>query len=80
MVAHKIMNIVLMSVGGIVGIGIGALVLGLIAGYFIARKVFEVQLKKNPPITEKQVRAMLAATGRKPSEAQVRAVMRSMQK
>ncbi|HOF65066.1 MAG: YneF family protein [Erysipelotrichaceae bacterium] len=70
--------IILMSTGGIIGIGVGALVLGLVLGFFISRKVFQVQLKKNPPISEKQVRAMLSATGRKPSEAQVRAVMRSM--
>ncbi|MGI6644274.1 MAG: YneF family protein [Bacilli bacterium] len=72
------MIVTLMGVGGIVGIGIGALFAGLIIGFFVSRKVFQVQLKKNPPITEKQVRAMLAATGRKPSEAQVRAVMRSL--
>ncbi len=77
MVEHN-MIVTLMGVGGIVGIGIGALFAGLIIGFFVSRKVFQVQLKKNPPITEKQVRAMLAATGRKPSEAQVRAVMRSL--
>ena len=46
--------------------------------FFVSRKVFQSPTKENPPITEKQVRAMLAATGRKPSEAQVRAVMRSL--
>lgn len=51
---------------------------GLVAGYFIARKVFESQLKKNPPINEKMIRAMFMSMGRKPSESQIKAVMRNM--
>ena len=41
--------------------------------------MFEKQLKENPPITEKMIRAMFLQMGRKPSEAQIKAVMRSMQ-
>ena len=33
---------------------------------------------ENPPITEKMIRAMFNQMGRKPSEAQIRAVMNSM--
>jgi hypothetical protein len=65
--------------GGWFGIAIGALILGLIAGFFGARKFFKYELKKNPPINEKMIRAMFASMGRKPSEAQIRAVMRNMQ-
>lgn len=58
------------------------LVLGLIAGgvsgFFIARKMFSDQLKKNPPINEKMIRAMFMQMGRKPSEAQIKQVMNSM--
>ena len=58
------------------------LVLGLIvggaAGFFITRHMFQKQLKENPPITEKQIRAMYAQMGRKPSEAQIRQIMKSM--
>ena len=36
------------------------------------------QQKENPPITEKQIRAMYAQMGRKPSEAQIRAIMKSL--
>ena len=56
---------------------VGALV-GAVAAYFLTRKNFEKQLKENPPINEKMIRAMYAQMGRKPSEAQVRAIMKSM--
>ena len=50
-----------------------------VATFFITRKIFANQLKKNPPINEKMVRAMMTQMGRTPSEKQVRAVMKSMQ-
>lgn len=56
---------------------IGA-VIGAVAGWYFTRKAFEKQLKENPPINEKMIRAMFMQMGRKPSEAQIRAVMRSM--
>lgn len=72
------MFLVDMAVGGIIGIGVGALVIGAIAGFFGARYFFKKQLEKNPPITEKMVRVMLTQMGRKPSEKQVREIMRQM--
>ena len=72
------MILVDMAVGGIIGIAVGALVLGLIGGFFGARYFFKKQLEKNPPITEKMVRVMLTQMGRKPSEKQVREIMRQM--
>ena len=54
------------------------LVAGLVAGFFISRKLFEKELKKNPPINEKMIRAMFMSMGRKPSEAQIRQVMASV--
>ena len=51
------------------------LVIGAIAGFFISRKVFQNQLKKNPPINEKMIRAMFLSMGRKPSESQIKQVM-----
>ena len=56
---------------------LGGLVGAAISFYF-TKKMFEKQIKENPPITEKQVRAMFLQMGRKPSEAQIRAVMKSM--
>ena len=61
---------------------IGYLVLGLVIGgglgFFFTRKYFEKQLKENPPTNEKMIRAMYSQMGRKPSEAQIRAIMKSM--
>ncbi len=58
------------------------LVLGMIAGgligFFVTRKIFANQLKKNPPINEKMIRAMFMQMGRKPSETQIKQVMNSM--
>ncbi|MBQ0035745.1 MAG: YneF family protein [Firmicutes bacterium] len=53
-------------------------VIGAVASYFITRKSFEKQLKENPPINEKMIRAMYAQMGRKPSEAQIRQIMKTM--
>ena len=72
------MLLVEMAVGGIIGIAVGALVAGLVAGFFGARYFFKKQLEKNPPINEKMVRVMLTQMGRKPSEKQVREIMRQM--
>lgn len=47
--------------------------------FFVVRKIFANQLKKNPPINEKMIRAMMTQMGRTPSEKQVRAVMKSME-
>ena len=59
-----------------------SLILGLIVGgalgYYFTRKQFEKQLRENPPINEKMIRAMYMQMGRKPSEAQIRQIMASM--
>ena len=72
------MLLVEMAVGGIIGIAVGALIAGLVGGFFAARYFFKKQLEENPPITEKMVRVMLTQMGRKPSEKQVREIMRQM--
>ena len=55
-----------------------ALAGGLVIGYFVTRKLFTNELKKNPPINEKMIKAMFMQMGRKQSEAQIKAVMKSM--
>ena len=55
------MSILYFVIGGIVG---------AVASYFLTRRSFEKQLKENPPINEKMIRAMYQQMGRKPSEAQ----------
>ena len=52
--------------------------IGAAISYFLTRRGFEKQLKENPPINEKMIRAMYAQMGRKPSEAQIRQIMKSM--
>lgn len=67
-----------MEIGGWIAVIIAALVVGLAVGFFGARFFFKKQLEKNPPVTEKMIRTMFAQMGRKPSEKQVREIMRSM--
>lgn len=67
-----------MAVGGAIGIAVGTLILGLVGGFFGARALFKKQLRDNPPINEKMIRVMLTQMGRKPSEKQVREIMKSM--
>ena len=55
----------------------GAVVGGIVA-FFLTKRAFEKQLKENPPINEKMIRAMYMQMGRKPSEAQIRQIMKSM--
>ncbi len=57
---------------------IAGIVIGVVIGFFVSRWYFKKQLKENPPITEKMVRAMFMQMGRKPSEAQIRAIMKTM--
>ena len=57
----------------IVGGAIGAAV-----AFYFTRKAFIKQLKDNPPINEKMIRAMYMQMGRKPSEAQIKQIMKSM--
>ena len=54
------------------------LVVGAVAAFFLSRYLFKKELKKNPPINEKMIRAMFMSMGRKPSEAQIKSVIRSM--
>lgn len=64
--------------GGWFGLVIGALIIGLVGGFFGAKALIKKELEKNPPINEKMIRAMFLQMGRKPTEANIRAVMNSM--
>lgn len=59
-------------------LAIGMLILGGIIGFFVTRYIFQKQLKENPPVNEKMIRAMFRSMGRTPSEKQIREIMRSM--
>jgi len=54
------------------------LVVGGGLGFFLTRSFLLKQIKDNPPVNEKMIRAMFLQMGRKPSEAQIRQIMKSM--
>ena len=58
---------------------VGILIGGAI-GFFIARKLIKDQLKKNPPINEQMIKAMMTQMGRTPSQKQVNQMMKQMTK
>ena len=59
-----------------------SLIVGLVVGgglgFYFTRQYITKQIKENPPINEKMIRAMFMQRGRKPSEAQIRQIMKSM--
>ena len=55
-----------------------AIIGGAVIGFFVTRYIFQKQLRENPPMNEKMIRAMFRSMGRTPSEKQVREIMRSM--
>ena len=59
-------------------LAIGMLIVGGVAGFFITRYIFQKQLRENPPVNEKMIRAMFRSMGRTPSEKQIREIMRNM--
>ena len=48
------------------------LIIGGALGFYFTKKKFEKELRENPPINEKMIRAMFLQMGRKPSEAQIK--------
>lgn len=58
--------------------GILGLLIGLVIGFFASRYFFKRELKKNPPINEKMIRAMFMEMGRKPNETQIKRIMKSI--
>ena len=54
------------------------LVIGGFLGFYFTKKKFEKELKENPPINEKMIRAMFLQMGRKPSEAQSKQIRKSV--
>ena len=54
------------------------LVIGVIVGFFGARLFLKNYLKKNPPINEQMITALMTSMGRKPNSKQVKQVMQQM--
>ena len=56
------------------------LIVGGVAGFFIARTYMKKYLKKNPPINEQMIKTMMSGMGRTPSQKQVNQMMKQMNK
>ncbi len=59
---------------------LGGFLVGAIAGFMIAKHYMQKYMKKNPPINEKMIKAMMTGMGRTPSQKQVNQMMKSMEK
>ena len=56
------------------------LLIGAVAGFFIARTVMQKYMKKNPPINEDMIKTLMMQMGRKPNQKQINQMMKAMQK
>ena len=56
------------------------LLLGAVAGFFGARYFMKSYLKKNPPINEEMIKALMMQMGRKPNKKQINQMMKQMEK
>lgn len=65
--------------GLIVGIVVG-IIIGMIIGFVLAKRMFEKQVKKNPPINSSMIRSLYTQMGRKPKEADVQRILQSVNK
>lgn len=54
------------------------IVIGVIIGFLVARYFMKSYFKKNPPINEKMIEALMSSMGRKPNSKQVKQVMAQM--
>ena len=56
------------------------LIVGLVVGVFVSRKLMMKYMKKNPPINEEMIKALMSGMGRTPNQKQVNQMMKQMQK
>ena len=56
------------------------LIPGLVIGFLVSRKIMTKYLKKNPPINEEMIKALMSGMGRTPNQKQVNQMMKQMQK
>ena len=59
---------------------LAGLLVGAVAGFFIARTVMQKYLKKNPPINEDMIKTLMMQMRRKPNQKQINQMMKAMQK
>ena len=56
------------------------LLLGAAIGFFAARFFMQKYLKKNPPINEDMIKALMMQMGRKPNQKQINQMMKAKEK
>ena len=56
------------------------LVIGAVIGFFVAKTLMQKYLKKNPPINEEMIKALMMQMGRKPNQKQINQMMKQMEK
>ena len=56
------------------------LIIGAVIGFFLARYFMQKYLKKNPPINEDMIKALMMQMGRKPNQKQINQMMKAMEK
>ena len=65
-----------------IGLAIFLIILGIVAGvvggFLIAQRMMKKHLQENPPITEEVIVAMMSQMGRKPSQKQIKQVMKQV--
>ena len=54
------------------------LVVGVIIGFLLAKKIMTKELKKNPPINEEMIKTLMKGMGRTPNQKQVNQLMKQM--
>ena len=54
------------------------LVVGVIMGFLLAKKIMTKELKKNPPINEEMIKTLMKGMGRTPNQKQVNQLMKQM--
>ena len=55
------------------------LIVGIV-GFYGARTFMKKYLKKNPPINEDMIKALMMQMGRKPNQKQINQMMKAMEK
>ncbi|WP_085523822.1 YneF family protein [Tuberibacillus sp. Marseille-P3662] len=59
-------------------VGVVCIIVGVLAGFFAARKYMMSYIKKNPPINEKMLRVMMTQMGQNPSQKKINQMMKAM--
>ena len=56
------------------------LIIGAVIGFFVSKSLMTKYLKKNPPINEDMIKALMSQMGRKPNQKQINQMMKAMEK